>query len=419
MPRSSLDILASVSMHRLSNGHVFASHFEVMDFLGSGSMGVVYRARQMSDGAEIALKLMHPALSMDPKSVHRFEREARAGMAISSPHVARVLATGYDEDSNQRWIAMELARGEGLEAFVKRHQPMPLGVAVDVLGQLFSALSAAHDAGVVHRDLKPDNITVLGEDGRQIQLKVLDFGIAKSLSSATAISTSPGQGTPLWTAPEQTRLDDVPNPTADVWALGLLTFFVFTGRMYWLHAQGQSSMVQLSMELVRNPIVPPSQRVAELGVANPFPPRFDEWFSRAVNRDPKQRFGTAGEALDALILLVERRTEPRYRLWLPVYSNSLSGGVAITHDVSTSGMLLLTRSAPALGQQVDLRFCLTAQAERTFEIHAVVVRVLPNDEDPEGLWRFQLAVEYVQPQPDMGPLLREVAERLSARTPVP
>jgi serine/threonine protein kinase len=267
----------------------------------------------------------------------------------------------------------------------------------------------------VHRDLKPDNIVVIEDDDAGVRLKVLDFGIAKSLSSATAISTSPGQGTPLWTAPEQTRMDDVPKPTADVWALGLLTFFVFTGKVYWLHAHGASSMVQLSMELVRNPIAPPSQRIAELEIANNFPSGFDEWFLRCVNRESAQRYPDAGQALDGFMQLVERRGNSRYRLWLPVYSQALSGGVAITHDVSSTGMLLLSRSAPELGARIDLRFCLSGQVERTFEISASVIRLLPNDEDPDGLWRYQLAVEFTQPQPDMTPLLSEVAARLDQR----
>jgi serine/threonine protein kinase len=159
----------------------------------------------------------------------------------------------------------------------------------------------------VHRDLKPENIVVKGGNDGPLMLKVLDFGIAKSMSSATAVSTSPGQGTPLWTAPEQTRMDDVPNPTADVWALGLLTFFVLTGKIYWLHANGKSSMVQLSMELVRNPIAPPSQRLVELGLGMRMPSEFDAWFSHCVNRDPQARFVDANAAYHALMSVLARR----------------------------------------------------------------------------------------------------------------
>src|SRR5690606_39769924 len=120
----------------------------------------------------------------------------------------RILATAHADDSAQRWIAMELADGCSLGSFVQVEAPIARGECIELLGQLFAALSAAHDAGVVHRDLQPDNIIVRRLADDRLEIKVLDFGIAKSLSSATAISTSPGQGTPLWTAPEQTRLDD-------------------------------------------------------------------------------------------------------------------------------------------------------------------------------------------------------------------
>ena len=100
----------------------------------------------------------------------------------------------------------------------------------------------------------------------------------------------------MWTAPEQMRADDVPHPRADVFALGLLTFFILTGKVYWKHAQGKSSMVQLSMELVRAPIERPSVRAAELGLP-PFAEGFDDWFLRCVNRDGAARYENAGAAL--------------------------------------------------------------------------------------------------------------------------
>ncbi len=388
-----------MSANRLAVGDTFARNFEVLDVLGTGSMGVVYRALQKSSGDQVALKLMHPVLCNDPKAVHRFEREARAGMSINSRYVARVLGAGHDLDSDQRWLVMELAPGRSLSAFVEAAAPLPAGAVVDVLGQLFAALSAAHAAGVVHRDLKPDNIIVAGDIDAP-QLKVLDFGIAKSLTSATAISTSPGQGTPLWTAPEQTRMDDVPQPTADVWALGLLTFYVMTGKLYWLNANGVMSMMKLSMELVRDPIAPASVRVRELGLDVALPDGFDEWFFHCVNRDPRQRFADASQALGALMKLLERRGGKRYRLWLPVYTDGLSGGVAITHDVSAEGMLLLSRSKPAAGSVLPLRFCLPPQGGKDYEVDATVVRVTQNIDDPEGLWPHQLAVTYRAPTPD-------------------
>src|SRR5690606_8663388 len=149
----------------------------------------------------------------------------------------------------------------------------------------------------------------------------------KSLTSATAMSTSPGQGTPLWTAPEQTRMGDVPSPTADIWALGLLTFYVLSGKVYWKNAHGQLSMVRLSMELVRDPIVAPPTRAEGLGLSARFPAGFADWSEHCVNRDPSERFVDATAAMGALMRMIARRTGRRYRLWVPLYTDALSGGL--------------------------------------------------------------------------------------------
>ncbi len=400
-----------VTTNRLREGAMFASNFKIGGVLGTGSMGIVYRACRLSDEKFVALKLMHPLLSVDPKSVHRFEREARAGMSVDSPHVARMLETGFDDATAQRWIAMELAEGEGLAEFVTRRSPLSPDLCNDILHQLFAALAAAHSAGVVHRDLKPDNLRV--KEGSPPELKVLDFGIAKSLNSATALSTSPGQGTPLWTAPEQSVADKAPHPNADIWSLGLLTFFVLTGKLYWKHAQGVSSMIHLSMELMRDPIAPPSERAVELGAVGRIPSGFDEWFTACVNRDRDGRFRHASAALRALMIVLDRRGRPRHRLWLPVYTEAVVGGVAVTHDASDNGMLLLTRERLEVDTELRVQFSVPPGDGKVFETTARVVRVTENDDDPEGLWHFQVAVTFSERFPALGPLLQSLEAKLA------
>lgn len=393
-------------------GDVVDERFEILEQLGSGSMGVVYRARDRETESDVALKVMHPALAEDEKSLHRFEREAQAGMTIKSRHIARV--THAEFEAERPYIVMEFVRGEQFKAFVETHWPLSADVQTDLLCQLFSAMRAAHSAGVVHRDLKPDNIIVTGEASSPF-LKVLDFGIAKSLTTATALQTAPGQGTPLWTAPEQMRVDDVPHPRSDVFALGLLTFFVLTGKVYWKHAQGKSSMVELSMELVRSPIEPPSKRVGELGLDLVLPQGFDEWFLRCVNREAKLRYENAGAALGALMTLLDRRSHPRHEMWIPVYSESLSGGVGITHDASDSGMLVLARRTLEVGENLELRFSVPPGSETQFVTQATVVRNGPNNADPDGLWKYRLAVTFESPLPELRPLLATLAKELRTR----
>jgi serine/threonine protein kinase len=353
---------------------------------------------------------MHPALAEDAKSLHRFEREARAGMTIKSRHIAKVTHTDFE--CERPWIAMEFARGTQLEQFVKSNWPLSSEVQTDLLCQLFSAMRAAHSTGVVHRDLKPDNIIVTGTPAAPF-LKVLDFGIAKSLTTATALQTAPGQGTPLWTAPEQMRVDDVPHPRSDLFALGLLTFFVLTGKVYWKHAQGKSSMVELSMELVRAPIAPPSERVKDLELNLTLPDGFDAWFLRCVNREPKERYENAGAALGALMSLLDRRSHPRHQMWIPVYSESLAGGVGITHDASDSGMLVLARRTVDVGEQLEIRFSVPPGSDTQFATYATVVRNGVNVADPDGLWKHRLAVNFESPLPELRPLLASLAEELA------
>jgi serine/threonine protein kinase len=289
--------------------------------------------------------------------------------------------------------------------------PLSRAVQTDILCQLFSAMRAAHAAGVVHRDLKPENIIVIQTDATPF-IKVLDFGIAKSLGTSTALQTAPGQGTPLWTAPEQTRADDIPHPRCDVWALGLLTFFLLTGKIYWRHAQGRSSMVELSMELVRADIEAPSRRVAQLAFDGELPDGFDEWFLRCVNRDAQKRYEGAGSALRGLMMLLDRRDHQRHRLWLPIYSDSFSGGVGITHDASDNGMLVLTRGPLAAGERLELRFSIPPGSEAQFIVSATVIRSGRNPDDPEGLWGHQLAVSLDSELTEVRPMLRALAQEL-------
>jgi serine/threonine protein kinase len=280
---------------RLIPQTVFADSFRVIDILGQGSMGSVYEVERVTDGERLALKLVDLSARSDPRAARRFEREVQAGRSIASEHVARVVDSGEDAGRGLGWVAMELVRGRELHDFVLERAPLDPELAERLMTQLFDALSAAHAAGIVHRDLKPENVR-LGERGGEPWLKVLDFGIAKSLSGLDISGTTPGLGTPLWTAPEQAKDGYVPAPNADVWALGLLSFFVLTGKQYWRNADEPRNVLELTLEILKQPIEPASVRARELGVDGSLPAGYDSWFSRAVNRDAAARFPNAGEA---------------------------------------------------------------------------------------------------------------------------
>ena len=287
----------------LAPGTVVATDYRVEQEIARGGMGTLYRVTQLSTGADRVLKVMHARLLRDPRGRERFLQEARASARIESDHVVQVLAAGFDGEGVP-WIVMELLRGEDLSQTLKRRGALPPGEVLEVFRQLGHALAAAHRAGLVHRDLKPDNVflCVPRREGVPFTVKLLDFGIAKALDDSAeqgpAMRQTSAVGTPLWMAPEQAQRGEV-TPTADVWSMGLLAFKLLVGRSYWRSGNTPDAPVERVLrELFAEPIDPASQRARELGAA--LPPGFDAWFARCVARDARQRFPTAAEAVAGL-----------------------------------------------------------------------------------------------------------------------
>ncbi|MBX3270328.1 MAG: AgmX/PglI C-terminal domain-containing protein [Sandaracinaceae bacterium] len=282
--------------------------FRVESPLSAGGMGSVYVAEQLSTGKRRALKLMHPSLVGDPKSRLRFVEEARVGARIESEHVIEVVAAGVDEATGVPYLAMELLDGEDLAKVVARTGPLPLAALRALVLQLGHALGAAHAKGIVHRDLKPENVFIARSrrSGEALMVKVLDFGIAKTLEASRTAATSTGAlGSPLCMAPEQASPGAPIRAETDVWALGLVVFFAATGRDYWRSAAIEPLSLQaLLAEVLVHPLPPASERARELFVSAPLPAGFDAWFARCVAREPAQRFANAGacaEAFDAML----------------------------------------------------------------------------------------------------------------------
>ncbi len=290
-------------MRSLSAGMVFAGDFVVQRALAEGGMGAVYVALQRSTGKERALKVMHPNLAASPASRERFVQEARVGSQIDSDHVVEVVGAGVDAETGMPWLAMELLQGEELSKRLERG-PLPLDEAREVFDQLCDALGKAHARGVVHRDLKPENVFIgtARRRGVPFTLKILDFGIAKILKeNQTAATVTTAIGSPLWMSPEQGDSNAKLRPATDVWALGLMAFYALTGKVYWRSGNSETPSLQAILtEVMVMPIVPPSQRAAELGVSAALPVGFDEWFMGCVQRDPTQRFTDANVAWTAL-----------------------------------------------------------------------------------------------------------------------
>ena len=294
---------------------IFGRDFRIVRPLREGGMGAVYIADQISTGKQRALKVMAPELAVDPGTRERFVLEARAGSKIDSDHVVEVVTAGVDEDTGAPFLVMELLRGEELADASARLGPLPLGDVAEVLSQIGHALEQAHAQGIVHRDLKPENVFLASSRRRDVAFtaKILDFGIAKLVEDSRQKTGTQPLGTPLFMAPEQTDRRGRICPATDVWALGLITFKLLTGRDFWREADG--SLAMLLREICVDPIPFASARVAELAeipleegqVAPPIPalpPGFDAWFARCVVQNVDARFQDAGEAVRAFAEIV-------------------------------------------------------------------------------------------------------------------
>jgi eukaryotic-like serine/threonine-protein kinase len=208
------------------------SHYRILDKIGAGGMGEVYRATDTKLGRNVALKVLPADMARDPDRLARFEREARSVAALNHPHI--VTLHSVEEAEGVHFLTMELVEGQSLDHCIPEGG-LPVQQIVEIAGALADALAAAHGKGIVHRDLKPANVMVT-EEGR---VKVLDFGLAKEIraaNSSDATMTSAGHtevglvmGTPRYMSPEQIAGRAVDH-RSDIFSLGVLLYEMATGR---------------------------------------------------------------------------------------------------------------------------------------------------------------------------------------------
>lgn len=334
----------------VAGGRVVADRYAIVRPLQHGGFGTLYLAQHVRTASPCALKVMHPQFLHDERICRLFELEARVVARIPSDHVVRVFDAGVEPDTLTPWMAMELLEGEDLLAAVKRRGLLPITEVREIVLQVCDALAAAHRIGVVHRDLKPPNVFLSTARGERASLlvKLIDFGIAKILADADA-GNSLVIGTPEWMAPEQTGRDLPISTATDVWALGLLVFWLLTGRLYWscLYTDPPGPVF---VEAARSPRVPASRRANEYGVGDRIPAGFDAWFARCLAADPAARFSDAAVARDALLPLLdtsermpaEAASQPTARITRP--PNPLGGRrrlIRILAAVAAAGAVAL------------------------------------------------------------------------------
>jgi len=279
------------------------SHYRILEQLGSGGMGVVYKAHDNRLDRTLALKFLPEKMAQEPQALERFRREARAASALNHPGICTIYDIG--EQDGRAFIAMEFIDGETLRSHIG-HQPLPLEEILKLGIQIAEALDAAHVKGIIHRDIKPANIFVT----KRGQAKVLDFGLAKLVPQGIADADpsspeSPGttsivgiiSGTPSYMSPEQVRGDDL-DPRTDIFSLGLLLYEMATARQAFGGATGGAIIEAV---LTRSPV--------SVRSINPeIPPRLEEIIEKALHKDRDQRYQNATDMLADLQQL-KRDTE--------------------------------------------------------------------------------------------------------------
>ncbi len=314
--------------------------YEIVGPLGAGGMGEVWRARDLTLGREVAIKILPDDLAHDPERLARFEREAKVLASLNHPNVATV--HGFHEADGVRFLVMELVPGDDLATRIARG-PLPVPEALEIARQVADALEGAHEAGIVHRDLKPANVR-LTEGG---VAKVLDFGLAKQVEMRSAASglsptfsptvTSGGTlagtilGTVSYMSPEQARGKPI-DRRADVWAYGCLLYEMLTGKRAY---DGETHSDVLATILTKEP------DWSALPAATP--PRIRALLHSCLEKDPRRRMPWIGQAR----LEIDRQdgsTGRPGKRW-PV----LAAAAAIALVGIAAGWLLANRAAPPSG----------------------------------------------------------------------
>ncbi len=223
-PQASKTQTLDTSSVELSRGTIFADRYEILEQLGSGGMGKVYRVYDRKLGEELALKLIRPEIAANRKNIERFKTELKVARKIAHTHVCRMYDLG--EENGLYYIAMEYVPGEDLKSFIRRSGHLTVGKAVSIARQVCQGLAEAHRFGVVHRDLKPSNIMI----DREGNARIMDFGIARTFESKEITGLGILIGTPEYMSPEQAQGQKVDQRT-DLYALGIILYEMITGQV--------------------------------------------------------------------------------------------------------------------------------------------------------------------------------------------
>lgn len=273
-------------------GQVLGGRYELIEVLGEGGMGVVYRARQTSMDRDVAVKVLSSNFSQNPQMIRRFEKEARVVSKLSHPNTVSVF--DYGQSNDVLFLVMELLKGQTLKAYLKKNVPLAPSEAVHLATQILRSLHQAHQVGIVHRDIKPANVFILNANQTRPFAKVLDFGVAKlTQTSAEETVTQAGGiiGTPKYMAPEQAQ-DMQTDHRCDLYSVGILLYEMLSGHVPY---DGDNPL-RVMMDHAQAPVPDLPQPLAQTSNYGQLP----AIVYRCLQKNPVQRFESAEALLNAL-----------------------------------------------------------------------------------------------------------------------
>ena len=310
-----IDNVALRVTSELVPGMTIRDKYLILDKVGEGGMGAVYRARHLAFNEIRALKVVHQSFAEDKAFIKRFKTEAIVARKLLHPNAVRIDDLDSTEDGRP-FIVMELVEGGSLKTLIAENGILPVGRALDIAAQAADALAAAHRMGIVHRDIKPDNILVTHSpaDGRSDLVKVVDFGIAKVREGTLDVGSGYGNtrsgmiiGTPQYLSPEQAmgKQGDQIDGRADLYSLGIVLYVMLTGQLPF---DSDTPMGFLLHHVQTQPVAP--------HVIRPdlqFPAAAEAVLMKALEKDRDKRFGSAGEMAQALRQLRSTASSVTYR----------------------------------------------------------------------------------------------------------
>ncbi len=283
-----------ISYKKDQEGRVLSEKYRLIRLLAEGGMGSVYEAEHVLIRRRVAVKVMHALFSASTESVKRFLGEARAAGTIGHPNIIEIFDVGEEEDGTI-YIVMELLKGESLQDLLDRDGSLPAGRAVAVVLQMLSALFSAHKKGILHRDLKPDNIFLAVDKRNRQEVKLLDFGVAKFQNprdeSLGLTKTGAVLGTPYYLAPEQAKGGKFIDSRIDIWSAGAVMYETLAGRVPF---DGDNYNEIIGKILLEDP-VPLSKLTPNL------PSGLAEIVEKSLAREPEDRYQNVGEMIEALL----------------------------------------------------------------------------------------------------------------------